>query len=340
MRRPFRPVVLAALCLTFGSVAGCGGPGPEASTATGTPSPAASATPTAPPVDLPDPPRFDTPLEQLVAGSVPAGTMIDPDAPDGRRWVEQVTACMAAQGYAWTYSSPPGNADRWTGESVAAHGYGRVDQARRMARLVETPAPDPFEDWTPEQRAAYDWALEGGYPPGRTDVGSWVDGCRGIASRAVWGIERDGLTMQTDTELMQWVDFESDVFAMHRAAQDAVLADALAAWHACMAAAGFPETADVTDPLEVGALVDDRVDQVRSTLQAAGRRGVADSPELAEVQRYELALAQTDLLGCRTTYDRTRYDARLAAEQTFVAERADDVAGWSAYLEAQAAPRP
>lgn len=346
MRRPVRLAVLAATTgLVVGGLAACGDPGAGA-TADPTAAPTATATPTPTPTveDVPDRPRFETPLEQLRGEAAAAGAH-DPDSPEGLRWAARVTACMTEQGYVWDRTPVPGSVDlredTFAGEYLVAHGYGRVEQARMIARLTATPPPDVHAGWTQEERDAYDLALQGGYLPGRDgDQDAWVDGCTGIASREVYGEERDGVTMQTDHEWERWVDFEDDLVATYRAAEAPVLPDALLAWQGCMAAAGFPETAGVADPLDVDRLVEARIVAAEAAVRAAGRGGAfADSPELAAVGDYEIALVRADQLGCREAYDRTRYEARLAAEEAFVAERPEEVEGWKAYQQAQVAPR-
>lgn len=346
MRRPNRLVLLAGGLLVLGSVTACGDPVAARPTAGGASSPTTVATPTpTPTVDVPDRPRFDTPLETFNV-DVAMASWHAPESPEGRRWTAHVTACMAAQGYEWEHVPVPGSVDlsedTFDGAYVLEHAYGRVEEARTRARLAQTPPPDPRAGWTQEQRDAYDWALDGGYLPGRDmDQDAWVDGCTGIANREVYGQERDGVTMQTDHAWQEWVGFEDDLFAMYRAADASVVPDALAAWKECMAAAGFPETGDLTDVLDVARLLDPRIDGARDAAAAAGREeAFADSPELTAVGEYEVALARADLLGCRAGYDRTRHEARLAAEEAFVAERAAEVDGWKAYRLAQVPALP
>lgn len=345
MRRPYHLVLLAAACLVPVGLAGCGDPDAGRSPAEesapaalgGDPTPSASPT-----VDVAVRARFETPLEELQRRVALSGVH-DPQSPEGLAWTAQVTACMTAQGYEWDRTPVPGavdlREDPLAGEHAEEHAYGRVEQARTIARLTASPPPDPHAGWTPEQRDAYELALHGGYPPGHDlDPDAWVDGCTGIANRDVYGIERDGVTMQTDESWKEWVAFESDLYAVHRAAEEPVVPEALAAWKECMAAAGFPETGDLADVVEISPLLDARIEEARVAAAAAGRgEAFADSPELAAVGQYEDALAQADLLGCREDYDRTLYEARLAAEEAFVAGRPTEVEGWTAYQLAQAA---
>lgn len=282
---------------------------------------------------------------------------------DRRRRVEAVeaaiAACMVAEGFAYEplpYVPTPSAALEPTGDAGAA-GYGIAS-----SNLV-APAPpgglplqvDPnaaaLDAMSDAERAAWDLTL---YGPGQGEAYAageepydWTRyGCVGRAQHDVPG----AILPQFDASAFETLDAE--IRAMTDAvATDPALAPVVAAWGACMAAAGHPGYTGVDQPrAEIqeaagliwqdtyGSLAVDLSSSDYTTSAAYLEAGAESQRRYAELAEIEVPLAEADL-GCldEVGYADALAAARLAAEQDFFATHRAELEAYRAAYEEFAA---
>jgi hypothetical protein len=158
---------------------------------------------------------------------------------------------------------------------------------------------------TPAERQAYLWALDGGAEQGDTEN----TGCRGDAVETVFGRSIAGVAGGGAGD--EFAHLVEEIRALgDRVDNDPRVArDANRRWSDCMADAGHPGLAR---PSDAPGSVTTRLAQARAA-------HTGDNAAVAEVRRYELALAHADFV-CRQNYDAARRMVRDELERRFLDE--------------------
>lgn len=252
-----------------------------------------------------------------------------------RRVEDSVARCMAAAGFRYVPVPPE------------SQGKSKFDEAYDLP-------PDKFAeqygygistiDWKPEEdesnpntavrnalstqaKKAYDKAMHGA--AAATGGGVAVEkgkapptdlGCRGKAMSEIFG---KGIKESADDG--KYDSLFEDLQALEkRIATDQRVVAAAKAWSDCMADAGH---AGLTDPEKALVKVQDRLGALTGQRRGDGERKArppsfenVDPAKLAELRKFEIDLAKTDL-GCRTKhYDKPYQDVQFELERQFVAD--------------------
>ena len=267
----------------------------------------------------------DSPLEAFLGFRVahkPEGLgtnvpALNPDAPaptgedrrDQLRLEQMIADCMRAEGFKYEVVDPFGGALQNPADSPYAlppetfasrYGYGISTIDIPTAAEVD-PNYAAMAAMTAAQREAYLWALDGGAEKGDAKN----TGCRGAAVKAVFGRSTVASAADEFAFLVEEIrDLDERVESDPR-----VAGEANRQWSDCMADAGHPGLARPQDAK----------DSVTTRL-AQARARVGDPAAVAEVRRYELALAGADFV-CRKAYDSARRVVRDEVERRFLDDR-------------------
>jgi hypothetical protein len=175
---------------------------------------------------------------------------VRPLSPADRLWLAQeilIARCMAAHGFTYVVTSPASAgqvpAFAYGVDNVAwarAHGYGLADQARLVAQQRDNPNARYAGSLPTGQQAAYNLALDGSSDhtlsvtvPDGLVVTQSSDGCLADAEAALYGSFAAWFRAETISDNLLPV-IQPKVFADPRYRR------ALAAWSACVRAAGYP----------------------------------------------------------------------------------------------------
>jgi len=232
------------------------------------------------------------------------------DRRDQLRLEQMIGACMRAEGFEYVVRDPfagPGADPRQSPYALPRHefatqfGYGISTIDVPDATEVD-PNYAALASMKPAERQAYLWALDGGAEQGDTEN----TGCRGRAVKEIFGRSTVGGAAGPGLEPFADLVEEIQTLTDRVDSDPRVARDAAQRWADCMADAGHPGLAKPSDAS----------DSVRTRL-AQTRAGKGDGAALAEVRRYEVALAGADLR-CRAGYDTARRQVRDELERAFV----------------------
>lgn len=315
------------------------------------PTPADSAPPTTIVENAPA-----SPLAEYVTG-VPGANRFDPAQyqRESRAHEEAIARCMAAEGFEyvpyvrniqWTVVEggalavhAPGGAqipDLPPDEFAAQYGYGLSTREPQEEELDDVdPNAAIVDAMSVAERVAYyqallgaEQSLDGQGRPNAEMVGD-PDACWEQAATEVWG-DRDAL-VTTDPVLAAFAPLLEQIGAIEeRVAADPRMVAADEAWSACMAAAGFPGYTDLNSPQT------DVAERAREVMGTAFDPTLADPDELAELQRFEIAIATADH-ACRAGYGETYRQVRHDVEAQFVEQHRTELEQYRDALAAQAA---
>ena len=269
---------------------------------------------------------------------------------------ELVAECMAEQGFEYF---PVDDASREP-DAMAPEDMNDLEFAERWGYGIitnpwedveeEGPGPaagdeDPnqpiVEAMSESEQDAYYEALLGPERPAETDAegeylaSSWEEmGCRGSAHHEVYGFDGSGAP-RNDT----FIEFWEEIRRVYEAtANDERVLAAEADWATCMADAGHPEVAKITDGEQT---IREQVDllwtegyadvQVNPTDEAVRAAERAIHQRLAAMIPVEIELAVTDFT-CREEvgYDRAYNEVSLVLQQEFVDAHRAELEAWMA----------
>jgi hypothetical protein len=270
---------------------------------------------------------------------------------------ERIVDCMRAEGFEYVAQDPSSDPTGMMAinalppdEFAARYGYG-ISTIDMRAQADEARANDPNEaiidGLSPAARRAHFAALNGaaaaaakfGEPPPADADAAAQPGCRPEAERAVYGDSLEKRPLPADLEAVR-----GEIDALRDQVQrDPRVESAAAAWGNCMADAGYPELVHPDDPrteivrrlwrlsslepppelLETGG--DPRRGDRPAPIVPGPRGGEEPDPAaLAELQRYEVAVALADR-GCRPAYDEVVRDVRDEIERAFIEDHRADL---------------
>lgn len=296
-----------------------------------------------------------SPLAEYVTG-LPGAARFDPAAfrRESRAHEEAIARCMAAEGFDYVPYVPniqwsvvdggvavltPGGGelpDLPPDEFAAQYGYGI---STRQPQDVEAADVDPnaaiVDAMSVPERVAYYQALFGAEQsldsqgrPNAEMVGD-PDSCWEQAATEVWGGR--GGTVATDPVLAAFAPLLEQIAAIEdRIAADPRMTAATDAWSACMADAGFPGYTDLNAPQSGVA------QRAREVMGTALDPAAADPDELAELQRFEIAIATADE-ACRAGYGEVYRQVRHDLEAQFVEQHRTELEQYRDAVAAAAA---
>lgn len=267
---------------------------------------------------------------------------------------ELVAKCMTDQGFEYTpvdYSSMNGNAMampagddgsdlEWgTLEFAKKYGYGQttnpwgdpVDQPTDGGQEWVDPNQAYLESMTETEMTAYQTALYG-VQPNFTDDADWENwnptweeqGCYGAAQHEV----NPNMTSGGSEDENKWADLEAEMQTMYESLEsDPRVTEAVAKWASCMADAGYPGMATITD---AETMISDKVQAVYedgTPYDDLGPDATQEDYEAADAAMQELTAAITpeeievatadftcrEDIGYQDTYD----DVNVALQQEF-----------------------
>lgn len=302
-----------------------------------------------------------SPLAEYVTG-VPGADRFDPAQfqREGRAHEEAIARCMAAEGFEyvphvldlqWTVvegGATPGPAlavlhpgggqppDLPPDEFAAQYGYGLSTREPQEEELADVdPNAAIVDAMSVAERVAYyqallgaEQSLDGQGRPNAEMVGD-PESCWEQAATEVWG-DRDAM-VTTDPVLAAFAPLLEQIGAIEdRVAADPRMVAADEAWSACMADAGFPGYTDLNSPQT------DVAERAREVMGSAFDPTLADPDELAELQRFEIAIAVADH-ACRAGYGETYQQVRYDIEAQFVEQHRTELEQYRDAVAAQAA---
>ena len=314
-----------------------------------------SASDDPPPTTVVDGPPA-SPLAEYVTG-VPGANRFDPAQyqRESRDHEEAIARCMAAEGFeyvpyvrniqwavvdggALAVLAPGGGElpDLPPDEFAAQYGYGLSTREPQEEEPVDVdPNAAIVDAMSVGERVAYyrallgaEQSLDGQGRPNAEMVGD-PDACWEQAATEVWG-DRDAL-VTTDPVLAAFAPLLEQIGAIEdRVAADPRMVAADEAWSACMADAGFPGYTDLNSPQT------DVAERARAVMGTAFDPSLADPDELAELQRFEIAIATADN-ACRAGYGEIYQQVRYDIEVQFVEQHRTELEQYRDALAAQAA---
>lgn len=310
---------------------------------------------TAPPTSVVEAPPA-SPLAEYVTG-VPGASRFDPAEfqRESRAHEEAIARCMAAEGFEyvpyvpniqWTVVEGGGLAvlapgggqlpDLPQDEFAAQYGYGLSTREPQDEELDDVDPNSAIVDaMSVAERVAYHQALLGVEQsldaqgrPNAEMVGD-PESCWEQAATEVWGDR--GAAIDTDPVLAAFSPLLDQIGAIEeRIAADPRMVAANEAWSACMSDAGFPGYTDLNAPQT------DVAQRAREVMGTAFDPTLADPGELAELQRFEIAIATADD-ACRDGYGETYQQVRYDIEAQFVEQHRTELEQYRDALASQAA---
>ena len=221
-------------------------------------------------------------------------------------------------------------------EFAAQYGYGLSTREPQDEELDDVDPNSAIVDaLSVAERVAYHQALLGVEQsldaqgrPNAEMVGD-PESCWEQAATEVWGDR--GAAIDTDPVLAAFSPLLDQIGAIEeRIAADPRMVAANEAWSACMSDAGFPGYTDLNAPQT------DVAQRAREVMGTAFDPTLADPGELAELQRFEIAIATADD-ACRDGYGETYQQVRYDIEAQFVEQHRTELEQYRDALASQAA---
>jgi hypothetical protein len=256
-----------------------------------------------------------------------------------RRVEDAIARCMKDQGFRYIPVPPEANQkDRFAeafrlppDKFAEQYGYGisTIDFSQAESEDPNTKIRDAL---SARAKAAYDKALNGQQPQQSNDagggakvVGGGIGGCRAKALDQVYGAgTAAGKGGNKAQEMRRFEGLFQDLEALRKRIQDDPrVAEAARAWSDCMADArqtGLTKPDDAREKVvqKFNQLLGVRPGEKKAiTIGPDSLRNI-DPAKLAEVRRYELAVAKADYDCRQRGYDKTYKDVQYAAEREFI----------------------
>jgi len=257
-----------------------------------------------------------------------------------RRKVEDaIASCMKDQGFRYIPVPPEANPKDKFAEAfrlppdkfAEQYGYGisTIDFSEADSEDPNTEIRNALSD---RAKAAYDKALNGQPQQQSSDAGTKVvgggpgiGGCRAKAIDQVYGAGTAAKKGQTGAQEMRRFDsLFRDLEALRkRITDDPKVVEAARAWSDCMADA---KQTGLTKPDDAREKVAQKFNQLLG-IQPGQKKEISIGPDslknvdpakLAEVRRYELAVAKADYDCRQKGYDKTYKEVQYAAEREFI----------------------
>lgn len=258
---------------------------------------------------------------------------------DRRKVEDAIARCMQAQGFRYVPVPPEADQKDKFAEAfrlppdkfAEQYGYGisTMDFSKADSEDPNTKIRDALSD---RAKTAYDKALNGQREPRSSDTGGakatnggGPGGCRGKALDEVYGAGtadkkgRDGAQ-----EMRRFESLFTDLDALRkRIGDDPKVVEAAKTWADCMADA---KQTGLHKPDDAREKVMQRFNQLLG-VQPGEKKGISIGPDslknidpakLADVRKYELAMAKADYDCRQKGYDKTYKDVQYAAEREFI----------------------
>lgn len=286
-------------------------------------------------------------IQFAVAG---AQEMTEEERQNQRDLEEKVEECMTEKGFEYYPNVSEGEANKLAeayslpdDEFAEQYGYGIstlmfTDDSDEEAN--DNPNQEYRDSLSAQAQEEYDQALHGDMTSfatsesdgeGAVTAGPPEDadfGCYGDAADEIYGPRDEGSATDPFLEFDSLMD---DLFQLgERVKADPRVAEATDAWRNCMADAGHPDFENVSEPEQQ---VFQRMNELRGTLAPDdAEAGIAppeeddiDPEALAELQEFELELAQADYTCKDDHYNEVAHDVSRELEQEFVEQHRDEL---------------
>jgi hypothetical protein len=276
-------------------------------------------------------------MKIAVAGGNDSGQLTEEQLAQQRRMEDLTATCMRAEGFEYVPVPPRANpkgkfteAFKLPPEEFAKqYGYGISTFDFGAAEDDDTDPNRAIRDrLSASAKKAYDKALDGDDAVIVSGNGAKVSktrptdlGCRGKAAEQVYGKPKE---MKGERDLQRFEGLFKDLEALRkRIDADPSVADAAKAWSDCMADARYP---GLNKPDDARAKVAERMNRLLG-VDTGNRAGASvsitkpsdiDPARMAELKRYELAIAKADYDCKQQHYEQAFKQVQFRLEREFV----------------------